>query len=126
MKRLMRKHQILKSTWYVGKHRCEEEVKNKDPDRFTKIYNKIFSVDYISDPDNKPILELPFTFQDWRKIEMIEQTLHPMVLRGRKVRDTNLERLTSDEIRSITLNLLPHCETVMHKAASNYEFCTFI
>ena len=70
--RLMKKHQILKSLWYLGANRCEEMIKKKHPDRFSKIYNRLFSVDYISDPENKCILELPFTFYDWRRIETIE------------------------------------------------------
>ena len=124
--RLMRKHQILKSVWYLGKDRCEEEVKKRDPQRFTKIYDKLFSVDYISDPDNKCILELPFTFYDWRRIELIEKKLDPQSLRGRKPEDTKLKWLTTNEIRSLCLNLLPCCETVIHKASANFEFARYI
>ena len=123
--RLMRKHQALKAIWYLGSNRCEQEVKEKNKDRFTKIYNELFTVDYTSDPNNC-ILELPFTFYDWRRIETIEKTLHPMNLRGRKPLETDLKELTPNKVRSLSLNLLPRCETCMHKASGNYDFAKFI
>ena len=49
-----------------------------------------------------------------------------MNLRGRKPQKTNLRWLTKEQVRSLTLNVLPRCETVIHKAASNFEFSKFI
>ena len=39
--------------------------------QFHLAYDKLFTVDYTSDPENKCILDLPFTFYDWRRIEII-------------------------------------------------------
>ena len=117
---------MLKAAWYLGNDRCEDEVRNKEAARFVKIYDQLFSVDYTSDPDNKCILELPFTFYDWRRIEIIEKTLQPQNLRGRKPHETDLKWLTPNKVRPLSLNLLPRCQTVMHKASGNYDFAKFI
>ena len=69
---------------------------------------------------------MPFTFYDWRRIEIIQKTLNPANLRGRKALETELKWLTPKKIRSCCLNLLPKCETVLHKASGNYDFAKFI
>ena len=50
--RLMRRHNILKYAWYLENNkeeRLEALVQDDDKKRFTQIYKKLFSVDYVAD-----------------------------------------------------------------------------
>ena len=103
---------------------CDD--KKSKTKQFHKVYDRLFSVDYTSDDNNKCILDLPFTFYDWRRIEIIQNTLKPDNLRGRSALETELKWLTPKKIRTCCLNILPKCDTVLHKASSNFDFAKFI
>lgn len=71
MSRLKRKHRVLKNIWYMqtGEDNIENQVMVEDERRFTNVYKHLFKIDYVSDPKHF-LIETPFTFIHWRRIEM--------------------------------------------------------
>ena len=90
--------------------------------RFEKAYSKLFTVDYISDPE-KFWIELPFTFTGWRVIEMISVLCNQTTLQATTM---VLQLPFSRELaKTLSLNILPDCETLLHGITKNYEFINY-
>lgn len=90
--------------------------------RFEKAYSELFTVDYISDPQ-KFWIELPFTFVSWRMIEMISVLCNQTTLQATTM---VLQLPFSRELaHTLSLNILPDCETLLHGITKNYEFINY-
>ena len=85
-------------------------------------YEQLFSVDFVTDKD-KFFIETPFTFTNWRIIEIL-QNLCQLPTQAAKTMITTTP-LTADIAQTICLNILPEVETVMHRITSSYEFTAF-
>ena len=89
--RLMRMHRCLKAAWYLQQEDQtieymiseDERIANGKPcpitnlysqkprlSRFTKIYQELFTVDYVTSPD-RWYIETPFSVINWRQIELM-------------------------------------------------------
>lgn len=71
MSRLKRKHRVLKNIWYMqtGDKDIEKQVERCQEGRHGSVYEHLFSMDYVSSP-NHFLIETPFTFIHWRRIEL--------------------------------------------------------
>ena len=71
--RLKRMHRVLKKAWYLEDHEntIEHLINSKDESKHLKIYQELFTIDFVADND-KFIIETPFTFVNWRQIEMLK------------------------------------------------------
>ena len=137
--RLKRMHRVLKKAWYLNEpektveylideekkdQETEEQKKNFKPNpmKYLMTYEQLFSVDFVTDKD-KFFIETPFTFTNWRIIEIL-QNLCQLPTQAAKTMITTTP-LTADIAQTICLNILPEVETVMHRITSSYEFTAF-
>ena len=90
--------------------------------RFTKIYQELFTVDYVTSPD-RWYIETPFSVINWRQIELMSLLSR---LSDLTAQESLLELPFTPEIaQTISLNVLPDCQTVMHLITRNYDFMRY-
>ena len=112
-------HRVLKKAWYLNEpektveylideekkdQETEEQKKNfkLNPMKFLMTYEQLFSVDFVTDKD-KFFIETPFTFTNWRIIEIL-QNLCQLPTQAAKTMITTTP-LTADIAQTICLNI---------------------
>jgi len=72
----------------------------------TTIYNTLFSVCALNEdkePNEKPFIDMSFTYLNWNVIEQLAK------------KKINIEDISQSQLEQIIFNILPGCETVLHR-----------
>lgn len=108
------KERLLRNVrqYYTGQFIDQKKAKED-------LYSLMFSVDYPNDfvrgSQSEDLMtyqaDLSFTYIHWRQIEKIAL-----------IKDYDADNLSNEEIQLLCLNILPNCNTLLHKIAHNLKF----
>jgi hypothetical protein len=89
-----------------------------------ELYSIIYDVE-IRVSDDKIMCDLPFTYFDWRRMELIRLDCDE-INDDHDIERSDINDISAESYRIMSLNQLPQLKTILHMVYKNYHVTKFI